>query len=168
MSIQFNQEDGTGLDDSTSYVSSAEYTQYLENYGYTSNKTGDEILQLLNRSQLLINERYWFKGEIVKNTQALDWPRHRCYTKNNVSIASDEIPKALKDAQCSIAYQIDLADEAEGEITNPNAEKEGYQSQSLGPMSITYGNNSSSNDRGISYNTADTLLKPFTDNTYRV
>ena len=149
MAVEFIQEDGTGLENSTSYVDEAYYIQYLENYGYTTSKGGDSILQLLNRSQLLIEERYWFKGEIVKNTQALDWPRNRCYTKNNVSIASNEIPKALKDAQCSIAYQIDLADEESGEITNPNGEKESYQSQSLGMMSITYNNNSSSNDRGM-------------------
>lgn len=53
-----------------------------------------------------INANFAWTGSAVDDVQALTWPRDGMLTRNGFAIATTENPKALKDAQCEMAFQI--------------------------------------------------------------
>jgi hypothetical protein len=73
-------EDGTGLPDAESYASVAQFKDYHLKRGNTvaSDLDDDAIEPLLRQATDFLVEMYrqvWL-GEIIKPTQALDWPRN--------------------------------------------------------------------------------------------
>ena len=83
-------EDGTGLANAESYISTAELQQYLTNYGLTgpTDEASSEIY--LRRATRAINTLFRFTGEKYDEDQALHFP-----TGDD---EPDVIPQAVKDA----------------------------------------------------------------------
>ena len=98
-------EDGTEVTNADSYTTDAEFVAYAALRGYTIPATEAlrDVLQIKAMDYLASLEES-FKGYRVTNTQSLSYPRA------NVSLygyllASDSIPKELKNAQMELAYQ---------------------------------------------------------------
>ena len=146
MAIEFVVEDGTGKDDSTSYVTVDEYRQYWLNRGTDYSATADATIQgYLNAATEYIDNSYNFIGESTNYTQALEWPRYGALERFGEDIDRDLIPQKLKDAVCYMANQ----------VTNGiNQIDAGVSSESYGKVSRTY------NSGGVKkYIAVDKMLK---------
>jgi len=104
--VNFIVEDGTGLTDSTSYISVDDADQYALDLGVTWLTGSDQKKkkQALNAAAQWIDEYFapW-KGYRSNEDQALRWPREGVVDDDNYDIQSDEIPNKLKDATVEAA-----------------------------------------------------------------
>jgi hypothetical protein len=84
-----------GAADADSYVTLAEYQAYAAAMGFTL--TGDATTQepQLRRARVAIDTGYTWVGSPATTTQALHFPEEGA-----------DIPQAVKDAQCEMAYLI--------------------------------------------------------------
>ena len=149
MAIEFVVEDGTGLTNSTSYVSVAEFLQYWENRGVDYSTAGGyteaNIQVWLNDATAYTDLTQCWVGAISDEDQALAVPRtgwSDCYGRD----VDDSVPGYLKNGVCEIAGKrqgVDPEQVAEGNIA----------SQSYGPVSISY--KGASSGTSISYPTAE-------------
>lgn len=111
-------EDGTGLTNAESYVSTTELSAYATKWGLKgfSNVTGDNEV-ILRKATRAIDLMYGFIGEPLTSTQALQWPRKS--NEDYTSVPSG-VPGDIKDATCEMAYvylsQDPLAPLAAGEV----------------------------------------------------
>jgi hypothetical protein len=118
MAIEFIQEDGTGLSDSTSYASIIEMQQYWENNGWDySSLTDDQIKILLNKATRNIDSNYSFNGYRETATQALEWPRMSSYYLDGYEIAEDSVPVEILKATNHLAYLINEGNDPEAIIS---------------------------------------------------
>lgn len=108
--MAFIVEDGTGLADSTSYVS-LEYAElYADSFfsetDYTLwSVTGNDSLQrLLNRASKYLDRTYVFNGELYSSTQALQFPR--AYLYDNLGYDITGVPSAIEQATCIVAMKM--------------------------------------------------------------
>jgi len=104
-------EDGTGLTNSNSYISEADFSTYATDRGVTI--SGTPAALLIQAMDYI--EQQIFKGYKNTEAQALQWPRGNV-TIDGYYIDTDEIPLLLKDALCEVAIGVDggnnpLADE---------------------------------------------------------
>lgn len=105
-------EDGTGLNPAAnSYVSEAELTTYATDRGITLVGSADHLL-LLSMDTI---ETRKYQGSKTSTTQPLSWPRTGVVVDGE-SIASDEIPSDLKNAQIVTALSIDAGVNPMGKI----------------------------------------------------
>lgn len=109
--IQFTVEDGTGLEDATSYLSVESLKQYFENMGYSyGTLTDDELKTRLNKSTKVLDATYLESfndnGWRVDSTQALEWPRNGAYYIDGNDIDSDIVPSEIEDATAEYVYAI--------------------------------------------------------------
>lgn len=91
-------EDGTGLPNAESYVSTAELASYLSKWGLkgVTSVTADQEV-LLRKATRAVDAIYSFIGNQASNEQTLQWPR----------VGRDVppgVPQSLKDATCEMAY----------------------------------------------------------------
>jgi len=93
---------------SDSYASLAEYQAYGVLRGWTAGASdaADEI-NLLKAMDYLARVYAW-AGIATTSTQALQWPRVTSIYLEGYIVASDAIPQRIKDAQCEMAYLIQL------------------------------------------------------------
>jgi hypothetical protein len=146
-------EDGTGVPNANSYVSTTEFLAWLAERGYVVNGNTDELLL---RAMDYI-ESLNFIGERVSCDQALSWPRAWvpidgcCYFDSNV------IPPGLKIAQMQVARSIDSG--IDPLSTLPRL----VSSVTVGPISVTY-------EKGSSYpivRSASAYLSKLVRNNYQ-
>lgn len=74
-----------------------------------SGQTYYEAPSVNNRGQStagMLRTRPSWTGEAASETQALAWPRTGMLNRNKFSIASDVLPRELKEATCELAYQL--------------------------------------------------------------
>ena len=95
-------EDGTGLTNSNSYISEADFSTYADDRGITL--TGDTAILLITAMDYI--EQQPFQGSKYTEAQALVWPRINVVV-DGYTIDSDEIPTLLKDALCEVAIGVD-------------------------------------------------------------
>lgn len=99
-------EDGTGLENSTSYVSVSFADTYSDTYFSAADfATWDALTdavkeRFLNQSTLYIDITYIFNGTRATAAQALEFPRDNLYNVEEVAV--EDIPIALKQAVCLI------------------------------------------------------------------
>lgn len=121
--MAFIVEDGTGLTDSTSYVSLEESNDYNTDFGNTSWSalTDAEKQTALIKGTQFIDNQYIFPG--IKSTydQALNWPRYEAYDCEGYELT--EIPVKLKHAVIEAALR-----SLDGELL-PDTEEEGRTSK---------------------------------------
>lgn len=90
-------EDGMGLSNAESYVSTTELDAYFAKWGMSGlpdSAAKKEVL--LRKATRAIDTLYSFDGEKLTSTQALQWPR-------SGSVPSG-VPQVVKDATCEMAY----------------------------------------------------------------
>ena len=95
-------------EDSTSYASIAEADQYAENYSlsdWLALSSDDLKKQYLNKAAQYLDGFYGdsWRGVPAEADQALSWPRSGVYKADGSLLASDQIPKAVKNAQIEAA-----------------------------------------------------------------
>jgi len=107
MSFSFVVEDGSGLAGATSYVSVADADDYFvidKNFAadWAALATQDKEYSLAWASRLLDQKTDW-KGTRLLETSGLRWPRSYIYDRDNILIADDVVPEAVKQATCELA-----------------------------------------------------------------
>lgn len=158
MAIEFVLEDGTGLSNSTSYVSVADFKQYWENRTVDySTKTDAQVQGKLNEATQYIDNLNRYKGTVEQTTQALQFPRDGIINNKGVDV-SGTVPIEVVYATCEIAaysftYSLDPA------------EQNSIRSRTMGSLSVSFGN---SGETGAVIIRADKYLGVYTDNQLRV
>ena len=106
MAFSFVVEDGTGLDNATSYVSVANADDYfavdLNAAGWTALTTEQKELQLGWATRFLDQKTTW-KGSPATTVQALRWPRTGTYDRDGVAIGGSVVPDEVAAATCELA-----------------------------------------------------------------
>ena len=127
-------EDGSGVADANSFVTVAEATAYAAARGLSLPATDAEKEQLLVKAaDYLLSVEDRFKGERVAADQALSWPRKDVYLYGSLEpLPDNQIPKALKNAQCQLA--VDLVNND----LQPTDQGKEVQTETVGPLSTTY------------------------------
>lgn len=90
-------EDGTGLTNSESYISTAELTAYGTKWGLSFGSDTTKLEALCRKATRAIDLLYEFIGERATDDQALEWPR-------SGDEAPSGVPGDLKAATCEMAY----------------------------------------------------------------
>lgn len=123
-------EDGTGLEDAESYVSVADADTYhvnRNNETWSDYSTAEKEAALRKATQYI--DGRWgrrFVGEMLSMSQALCWPR-------TPTDWPDEIPLPLQHACAELALRA-AASELQPDLDRGGA----VQSQTVGPLSVTY------------------------------
>lgn len=144
MAVEFVVEDGTGLTNSTSYVSVAEFQQYWENRG-TVYSSESSIQKWLNEATAYADLTYCWGGTIADDDQALLVPRIGWADVYGRDL-DDSVPTYLKNGVCELA--------AARQGVDPEASSTvGVASKSYGPVSVSY--RGGSNGQSVKYPTAE-------------
>lgn len=102
-------EDGTIVDDASSYISMDDADDYLSvkpnstAWADVEESTRESYLMWATR---LLDQRAFFVGSKTDEDSALRWPRQGVIDRDGLLLASDEIPKGIKDATVEIAYHL--------------------------------------------------------------
>ena len=127
-------EDGNGIANANSFVTVAEAAAYAQARGLTLPATDAEIeILLIKAVEYLLSIESRFKGSRVNHLQELPWPRKDVYIYQSLEpLANNQIPKALKNAQCQLAVDF---------VSNdllPTGQNKEIQQEIVGPISTTY------------------------------
>ena len=152
LSIEFVEEDGTGLSTATSYVSLDEFRQYWLNRGvdYTVALTYPDatIKGWLNNATSYVDINNKWCGDRSTATQALEIPRDDWYDIEENDI-SGTVPDAVKNAVCEIAAAVNAG--------KTSTFVQGVRSKSYPAFSVSYSGDS--NAGKTTYPAAETWLK---------
>jgi len=102
-------EDGTVVDDASSYISIDDADDYLSikpnstALADVAEATRENYLMWATR---LLDQRAFFQGVKTDEDSTLRWPRQGVIDKDGNLVASDEIPQGIKDATVEIAYHL--------------------------------------------------------------
>lgn len=135
--MAFIVEDGSGLEDATSYVDLAYAEDYAESffdsaeYATWTGSTGAELERSLNRATMYLDNTYMFKGVPETTTQALQFPRSMVYTRDMAAIVG--VPKAIKQATCLVAIRM-----LNGVKMSPDVSRNGVVREKIDTIDITY------------------------------
>ena len=107
MSIQIIVEDGSGVNNANSYVTSEYFTAFAAARGAALPSDSDALAVLLIRAtDYLETFAYEYIGSRFSTTQGLSWPRIEAYSGLTLVCGQNEIPNALKMAQCQCGIGI--------------------------------------------------------------
>lgn len=136
MAVVLVVENGTGLATANSYTTLAEADAYLERHLYAdawTNADEDRRVSALVWATQLLDERMEWAGIPATTTQALCWPRDEAYDRLGIVVSTTVVPVPVKRATAELARSL-LAD------NRPElSDRGGVVSQSVGPLSVTYG-----------------------------
>ena len=159
MAVTLVVETGASLATANTWASASEFTAYCNDHGYslTAYPLADtQAVALILAAEYLRNEdRYAYRGQRTTDTQRLPWPRAGVVVLygTGVPLASTNIPTALKDAQCELAYR------ALSAAIQPDLDRGGgVSSVSAGPVSVSYNPNAL---RETLVQVAQGVLKPY-------
>lgn len=114
MAFTFLVEDGTGLTGANSYATVAEADDYLVAnihvapiWAALDTASKEYLLAWASR---YLDQRATWNGDRMVNTSGLRWPRTGVYTIDDVLIADDEVPTALKQATIEMARYLIASD----------------------------------------------------------
>lgn len=121
MPVAITVEDGTGLENSNSYVTLAEANTYFDSHPQNAGWSGLASDDLRNRylvtAARVLDSCFEFNGFKVNQSQAMQWPRQGAVDRNSGNTGQrvsrstiqdgyfpdDEVPQGVKDAQCEMA-----------------------------------------------------------------
>jgi len=149
MAIQFVVEDGTGLNNSTSYVSEEYFIQYYENVGVVY-ASSDTTKAWLNEATKFVDNNYSFCGSKLVETQKLNFPRQDLYYKDCITLV-EGVPEELKNAVCEIAH----ARKAGQKLNTIDGN---IASKTIGPVSTTFKGRQKASDIKKQYTAANSEL----------
>lgn len=107
MAIEFTLETGEGIQNANSYVSTDEFRDISDAFGYVySGFTETQIEIKLMRSAIILDAdfRHRYPGTIVSGTQGLEWPRQNATYYDGTSILYTVVPKEVKYACVELVY----------------------------------------------------------------
>jgi hypothetical protein len=149
-------EDGTGLENSTSYVALDYASTYAESFfseaDYTTwSEASDASLErVLNRATMYLDSTYQFLGEKSTATQALQFPRAYLYDFKGDLISG--VPNDIKKAVCLAAIRL-----LNGINMSPDLERGGKViREKIDVIDISYSEGASATTRFLEI---DNLLK---------
>ena len=99
-------ENGTIVTGANSYVTMAEYIDYAASLNVTITDLQIYRTQLIKAAQFIDGLENVLKGDTVEKTQPKAFPRNNFTDINGWSWDNDEIPTVLKQAQMSLAIDI--------------------------------------------------------------
>lgn len=155
MAVTLIVETGTGSATANAYASLAAASAYLERQLYAGawlDADEDRQSAALVWATQLLDERIDWAGTPATTTQALGWPRAYCYDRLGRAIEEDVVPAAVVNATAEFAWRLLTEDRTE------LADKGGVVSQTVGPLSVTYGAGGSA--RGVIPTSVALLLGP--------
>ena len=103
-------EDGTGLTNADSYLSSADADSYHTKHSNSSSWSGastsvKEAALRMATQYINVTYRLRWKGIKIDKDQALDWPRLSVVDRDGYNVAADALPQAIKDACAEMALR---------------------------------------------------------------
>ena len=101
--MAFIVEDGSIIANANAYITVAELKAYWDSRADTITQVDAEVQAAIIIATQYVDLNYNWRGEIVSDTQNLDWPRANVIDDQGRSLASDAIPTALKNAICEYA-----------------------------------------------------------------
>lgn len=134
-------EDGTNVANADSYITVAEYNTWADarfGSGRSTAPATDAAAEQLILRAMDYFEGLEFQGIKTYESQALQWPR-AWVVIDGYAKESDEIPTEVKKALYELTYAEELGD---GEL---NQVERKVQSETVGPISVTYSSGSASN-----------------------
>lgn len=133
-------EDGSQVAGATSYITVSEYSTWADNR-FGAARTTKPTTALAYESIILRAMDYFetlvFKGYLVSETQALQWPR-QAVVIDGFTVATSEIPKEVEAALYELTYAEELGN---GELNSIDRKVE---EQTVGPIKVKYASNSAS------------------------
>lgn len=100
-------EDGTGLTNSTSYISVLDADDYLSlRSGYSLWEAVDEQENYLMWATRLLDQRAAFRGSKAVSGSALRWPRVGVCDRDGIAVDYQTIPEPIKAAVAEIAFHL--------------------------------------------------------------
>jgi len=105
--VEFIVEDGTGLENSNSYLSIDRFKDISDLLGYDYTSLTDlQIERFLMRSAIILdsNFRSRLPGSRANTGQALEWPREYAYYVDQERIMNDIVPKEVEMASVEMLY----------------------------------------------------------------
>ena len=109
MAIDIIIENGTGVENSNTYLSIDEFQDIADMLGhsYTGWST-DETMARLIRSTIILDSTYRnsYPGTRLKNEQGLEWPRRQAHYYDGGTINDDVVPKEVKYAQVEMVFAL--------------------------------------------------------------
>lgn len=124
--MAFEVETGSGSSSATSLVSIAVADERLGEVSAWGSKTTQQKQNLLNDASEYLANNFDWKGHIVRNNQALPWPRAYVFDRECRLVASNIVPQNIQLAVCEVV-KITLS----GDDLLP-AEKPGIVEESIG------------------------------------
>jgi hypothetical protein len=126
-------EDGTGLSNADSYISSADATIYHTNIGNAGwNAVVDKDAALRKATEYMRSTYYGkWAGYPKTQTQRLDWPRYSVEYRNGGLYADNAVPEEVKNACAELALKSTI------EELMPDAEQTVKREQ-VGPIEVEY------------------------------
>lgn len=134
-------EDGTGKEDSNSYVSLTFANLYWDRHGYdVSSYTDEQKEAALIRATQYLSESFAWQGYRVYGRndvkfQAQAWPRDGVTDREGILVENDVVPREVQWATCEVGFF---------ELGNPHGLKPTYEEygqvrkEKAGPVEITY------------------------------
>ncbi len=114
MALTLIKEDGTGKVDANAYANAADGDAYHDGHLYATAwvaATAEQKDAALVMATRLIDAEFQFEGVKTTVAQALQWPREDCPSLDDgESVASNLVPKAVKDATCEMARELLVVD----------------------------------------------------------
>lgn len=140
--MAFVVEDGSGLNNSTSYIDETFADDYFTDRGNTdwTGLSSTAKQQSLIKATDFLDKRFGmqFSGYPNDRNQALQWPRLEACRQNGWWIQSDEIPKELKQATAEYALQAALVGELiDQESTEATASPKIGETIKVGPVTVS-------------------------------
>jgi hypothetical protein len=99
-------EDGTNVENATSYITVAEAQAFASARGVTLSVTSATVeVQIIKAMDWFEAKRAQFVGTKANTDQALQWPRSYVYI-DNILQADDDIPNEVKNTLCQLVIEI--------------------------------------------------------------
>lgn len=134
-------EDGSIVANANSYISIIDAQTYLNDRGKSVTVTEALLLNAMD----VLNAQSW-RGSIVSDSQALQWPRSGVTDCEGRTIESDSVPASIGYSQAMLAYNISA-----GNDPSAIAEKKVIQ-ETVDVISVSYSDRGGSTD-GVSIST---------------
>lgn len=132
-------ETGTGSASSDALVSLADADTYHEAKGNAAWAAGDDSDKetAIRRATSALNGYNWQGVRTNGRSQALAWPRAGVVDREDLAIASDEIPQEIVDACCELALR-ELA--TPGVLTPDLTPGDAVKREKVGSLEVEYAN----------------------------
>lgn len=126
-------EDGSGVANANSYVTTAEWDTWATARGIAHSHSASKIEELILTAMDYI-EAQNFLGRKATDAQSLQWPRTEVYI-DSYSVNSDEIPKELKNSVYEVTRTV-----SDGNFALSAKDRQTTQ-EKIGDITVTYKNN---------------------------